>query len=62
MKPDREYFERALARFELNPVSCLFIDDRAENIEVARSLGIPAVKFASPEQLRQDLVARGLLS
>ncbi len=29
MKPDLEYFERALARFGLSPADCLFIDDRA---------------------------------
>lgn len=62
MKPDPLYFERALARFGLSPAGCLFIDDRAENIEVARSLGIPAVTFCSPGQLREDLVARGLLA
>jgi 2-haloacid dehalogenase len=62
MKPDPEYFERALARFGLSPSDCLFIDDRAQNIEVARSLGIPAVLFGSPAQLRADLEARGLLA
>ncbi len=62
MKPDPEYFERALARFGLSPGDCLFIDDRAQNIEVARSLGIPAVLFGSPEQLRADLEGKGLLA
>lgn len=62
MKPDPEYFERALARFELAPGDCLFIDDRAQNIEVALSLGIRAVLFRSPEQLRADLEDRGLLT
>ncbi len=61
MKPDPRYFERALARFRLTPDDCLFIDDRVQNIEVARALGIPAVLFGSPEQLRGELVARGLL-
>ena len=62
MKPDLEYFERALARFGLSPADCLFIDDRAQNIEAARSLGIPAVLFGSPEQLRAELEGRGLLA
>ncbi len=60
MKPDPQYFRGALARFGLVPGDCLFIDDRAQNIEAARSLGIPAVLFRSPEQLREDLMARGL--
>jgi 2-haloacid dehalogenase len=62
MKPDPRYFRGALARFELRPEGCLFVDDRPQNIEVAWSLGIPAVLFHSPQQLREDLVARGLLS
>jgi len=62
MKPDPTYFRRALSRFGLRPGHCLFIDDPAQNTEVARSLGIPTVLFRSPEQLRGDLLARGLLS
>jgi 2-haloacid dehalogenase len=62
MKPDPQYFRRALSRFGLRPGDCLFIDDRAQNIEVARSLGIPTALFRSPEKLRGDLMARGLLS
>ncbi|MGA3217809.1 MAG: HAD family phosphatase [Acidimicrobiales bacterium] len=62
MKPDPQYFGRALSRFGLRPGDALFIDDRAQNTEVARSLGIPAILFRSPEQLRRDLMARGFLS
>jgi 2-haloacid dehalogenase len=61
MKPDPRYFRRALARFGLEAGDCLFIDDRAENTEVARALGIPAVLFRSPGALREELVARSLL-
>ena len=61
MKPDPRYFERALARFSLAAGDCLFIDDRVQNIEVARALGIQVVLFGSPPQLRDELVARGLL-
>ena len=61
MKPDPRYFERALARFGLEAEKCLFIDDRAQNIEVARSMGIPAILFRSPGPLREALVTRGLL-
>jgi len=61
IKPDSEYFERALERFNLRPDEILFIDDRADNIAAARALGMPAVVFTSPEALRDELVARGLL-
>jgi 2-haloacid dehalogenase len=61
IKPDSEYFERALERFNLRPDEVLFIDDRPENTAAARALGMPAVDFTSPEALRGELVARGLL-
>jgi 2-haloacid dehalogenase len=61
IKPDSEYFERALERFNLHPDEVLFIDDRADNVAAARALGMPAVVFTSPEALRAELVARGLL-
>jgi 2-haloacid dehalogenase len=61
IKPDSEYFERALERFKLRREEVLFIDDRADNVAAARALGMPAVVFTTPEALRDELVARGLL-
>jgi 2-haloacid dehalogenase len=61
IKPDSEYFERALERFNLRPDEVLFVDDRADNVAAARALGMPAVVFISPQALRDELVARGLL-
>ncbi|HXR23577.1 MAG TPA: HAD family phosphatase [Acidimicrobiales bacterium] len=61
IKPDPEYFERALERLGLRPDEVVFIDDRPDNTEAAGALGIPAVVFTSPEALRGELVARGLL-
>jgi 2-haloacid dehalogenase len=61
IKPDPEYFERALERLGLRADEVVFIDDRPENTEAASALGIPAVVFTSPEDMRGELVARGLL-
>jgi 2-haloacid dehalogenase len=61
IKPDSEYFERALERFDLRPEEVLFIDDRPDNTAAAMALGMPAVVFTSPEALRGELVARRLL-
>jgi 2-haloacid dehalogenase len=61
IKPDSEYFVRALERFNLQPDEVLFIDDRPDNTAAAGALGIPALVFTSPEALRGELVARGLL-
>ncbi len=61
IKPDPEYFERALERLDLEADEVVFIDDRPDNTAAAGALGIPAVVFTSPEALRGELVARGLL-
>lgn len=39
-KPDPAYFLHVLERENLRPEQCLFVDDRADNIEAAASLGI----------------------
>ncbi|MBM4342377.1 MAG: HAD-IA family hydrolase [Deltaproteobacteria bacterium] len=45
-KPDRVYYERFFATAEVDPGDCVFFDDRPENVEAARSLGMDAVLFA----------------
>lgn len=61
VKPDPEIFHRLLTRYDLIPSQSLFIDDSARNVEAARELGIDAIRFESPTQLRQALTDRGLL-
>lgn len=39
-KPDPRYWLSALERFGLAAEGCLFVDDRLENVEAARALGI----------------------
>jgi putative hydrolase of the HAD superfamily len=43
LKPDPAYFRLALQRFGLQPQNCIFIDDRPEHVDSARSLGINAL-------------------
>jgi FMN phosphatase YigB (HAD superfamily) len=38
---------------------CLFIDDRAVNVECADQMGIPTIQFHDPDQLKDDLERRG---
>jgi 2-haloacid dehalogenase len=61
VKPDWRIFQLLLDRFGLAPAVTLFIDDSAANVAAARELGLDAVQFHGPDQLRQDLTARGLL-
>jgi putative hydrolase of the HAD superfamily len=61
-KPKPEIFQIAFERFGLAPAEALFIDDHPANIEAAKALGLPALLFTSPVQLRADLVSLGLLA
>ena len=55
IKPAPEFYEILLTRYGLKAEECLFIDDNAANVAAAEALGIKAVRFVSPEKLREDL-------
>jgi 2-haloacid dehalogenase len=59
-KPDREIFEILLKRHGLDPDRTAFTDDSPGNVAAARELGIRALRFVNPEQLRRDLRGEGL--
>jgi 2-haloacid dehalogenase len=54
-KPDPEIFHRLLDRFGLRAETTLLIDDSQRNVEAARELGMPAIRFESPAQVRRYL-------
>lgn len=61
MKPDSEYFLRALNRFGLKADECFFVDDMPANVEGAAFCGIPgAVFFGDAGLLRSQLRAAGV--
>ncbi len=43
------------------PRQCLFIDDSARNVEVARSVGIDSIRFLDAGRLRDELVEKGIV-
>lgn len=45
IKPDVEIFHYLLEKYQLNASECLFIDDREENVEGAKSAGMEAILF-----------------
>ena len=61
MKPDPRIFDILLRRQRIAPESAVFIDDVAANAAAAGALGIRGIHFRSPDQLRGELVASGLL-
>lgn len=60
-KPDPEIFRYALERFHLVAAETVMIDDNADNLTAAASVGLHTLLFTSAEQLRDDLVALHLL-
>ena len=57
VKPDPEFFQKILDALAVSPESCLFVDDRPENVASARDVGITALRFEGCQKLRQDLAA-----
>ena len=56
IKPERRIYEHFLNTFHLIPEECLFIDDRAENVEGAREVGIRGIVFQGDfESIRKNL-------
>lgn len=50
VKPDREIYLEALKRISATPGETVFIDDKAENVDAAKALGINAFQSLSPSE------------
>jgi len=59
-KPEAAIFHACLKVVGSKPEECLFIDDRADNVEAAQALGMRAVRFVSVEELAADVRPYGL--
>jgi putative hydrolase of the HAD superfamily len=59
-KPEPAMYRLSLNLCQRDPAECVFIDDRALNVERARELGINAIQYKSPEQLTADLATLGV--
>ncbi len=62
-KPEPAYFLRAVARVGDEPASVLFVDDRADNVEAARSVGLRAEQWHlddGHDRLRAVLTGHGV--
>ena len=55
MKPDKEFYQEFLRKFNLDPSTCLFFDNKYENISAAESVGIKGCLFNDEETPKQLL-------
>jgi HAD superfamily hydrolase (TIGR01509 family) len=60
-KPDLKAYEFLLTQLKLPAEEIVFIDDRPENIEAAKAVGLDAILFESELQLRGELAKRRAL-
>lgn len=60
MKPDEAIYVLSLELTQRPPEECVFIDDRALNLECARWHGMHTIKFQNVHQLETDLHALGV--
>jgi len=61
VKPEPAFFAKILASEQVDPEEVIFVDDLSENCEAAATLGINAVVYADPVELRWQLVDMELL-
>lgn len=61
VKPDPAIYALLVERYDLDPSTTVFIDDRPANVEGARETGMIAIRFTSAAALRDDLTRLGVL-
>ena len=55
IKPESEIYHILFNRFNLKPEECIFTDDRAENIEGGRRVGMEGILFTDAGQYEREL-------
>ena len=54
-KSDPKLYEEVLALLLATPEQCIFVDDEAQRVEAARSLGIKGIVYQNFEQFKKEL-------
>jgi len=60
-KPDPQIYQILINRFDINPATSVFVDDRADNITAAENLGFTGILFSDEPALRQALTNLAVL-
>ncbi|MEO6965015.1 MAG: HAD family phosphatase [Acidobacteriaceae bacterium] len=59
VKPEAAIYQHTLEKLGVKPDEALFLDDKIENVEGARAVGMHALVFRDAETLQADLVKEG---
>jgi putative hydrolase of the HAD superfamily len=60
IKPDRAIFDALAEKYGLNLGECVFIDDREDNVEAAKSYGMQGIVFTGYEDACEKLRTLGV--
>lgn len=55
LKPNKDIYESFLNKFHVKADECVFIDDKPENIEGCKVVGMNGIVFKNSKQLQQEL-------
>ena len=58
-KPEAAIYQHTLEKLGVRAEDALFLDDKTENVEGARAVGMHALLFRDPETLEEDLRREG---
>ena len=61
IKPDPVIYRTLLSRYSLKADECVFIDDRQENVDGAKAVGMDSFRADSEQTIRAGLMERGIL-
>lgn len=61
IKPDKRIYQVLFARYQINPLTSIYIDDNLNNVRAADELGMKAIHFQNAEQLKREIVDLNLL-
>ncbi|CAN1132175.1 Flavin mononucleotide hydrolase 1, chloroplatic [Linum perenne] len=59
-KPDPELYLEVVKQLQVDPSSCIFVDDRIRNVEAASEVGMNGVQFKNADSLLEDLARLGV--
>ena len=55
IKPEEDIYRALFEKYALSPAECLFFDDRIDNVETSRRVGMDAVQVTSEDQLLEKI-------
>ena len=59
-KPEPVIYEQVIRSVGTMPEQCVFFDDRQDNVDAAKSVGIPSFTVRSPAEIREVIAKLGL--